>query len=68
MLIGSVPVVRSLQHARSLRLGFEPRHAASVSYDMALGGCDEARGREFQRPSEANSGPTTAFLMPMPAG
>ena len=49
LLIGSVLVVRSLQHAMSLRLGFEPRHAASVSYDLALEGYDEARGREFQR-------------------
>ena len=49
LLIGSVLVLRSLQHAISLRLGFEPRHAASVSYDLALEGYDEARGRDFKR-------------------
>ena len=49
LLIGSVLVVRSLQHALSLRLGFEPQHAAALSYDLGLQGYDEPRGREFQR-------------------
>ncbi len=49
LLIGSVLVVRSLQHALSLRLGFEPQHAAVVSFDTGLQGYDEARTREFQR-------------------
>jgi predicted permease len=49
LLIGSVLVVRSLQHAMSLRLGFEPRHAAALSYSLDLQGYDEARGRQFQR-------------------
>jgi len=49
LLIGSVLVVRSLQHALSLRLGFEPSHAAIVSFDVGLQGYDEARGRQFQR-------------------
>jgi predicted permease len=38
-----------LQHALGLNLGFEPRHAAVMSIDMAGQGFDEARGREFQR-------------------
>jgi predicted permease len=49
LLIGSVLVVRSLQHALSLRLGFEPQHAAVVSFDTGLQGYDETRTREFQR-------------------
>ena len=49
LLIGSVLVVRSLQHALSLHLGFEPQHAAALSYDLGLQGYDEPRGREFQR-------------------
>jgi predicted permease len=49
LLIGSVLVVRSLQHALSLHLGFEPAHAATVSFDVGLQGYDEQRGREFQR-------------------
>jgi predicted permease len=49
LLIGSVLVVRSLQHALSLRLGFEPQHAAVVSFDVGLQGYDQTRTREFQR-------------------
>jgi len=49
LLIGSVLVVRSLQHALSLRLGFEPSHAAIVSFDVGLQGYNEQRAREFQR-------------------
>jgi predicted permease len=48
-LIGSVLVVRSLQHALSLHLGFEPVHAAVASFDVGLQGYNEARTREFQR-------------------
>ncbi|HKX00689.1 MAG TPA: ABC transporter permease [Bryobacteraceae bacterium] len=49
LLVGSILVVRSLQHALNLHLGFEPRHAASVSMDLSLEGYNETRGREFQR-------------------
>ena len=49
LLIGSVLVVRSLQHALSLHLGFEPGHAAVVSFDTGLEGYNEERTREFQR-------------------
>ncbi len=49
LLIGSVLVVRSLQHALSLHLGFEPRHAAVISYDLGLQGYNEEQAREFQR-------------------
>jgi predicted permease len=49
LLIGSILVVRSLQHALSLNLGFNPQHAAVLSYDFAAQGYDEERGRQFQR-------------------
>jgi predicted permease len=49
LLIGSILVVRSLQHALSLNLGFQPQHAAVLSYDFAAQGYDEERGRQFQR-------------------
>ncbi|HTW63702.1 MAG TPA: ABC transporter permease [Bryobacteraceae bacterium] len=49
LLIGSILVVRSLQHALSLNLGFDPQHAAVLSYDFAAQGYSEERGREFQR-------------------
>jgi predicted permease len=49
LLVGSILVVRSLQHALSLNLGFNPQHAAVLSYDFAAQGYDEERGRQFQR-------------------
>jgi predicted permease len=49
LLIGSILVMRSLQHALSLNLGFEPEHAAILSLDLTGQGYDEQRGREFQR-------------------
>jgi predicted permease len=49
LLIGSILVVRSLQNALSMNLGFQPEHAAVLSVDLAGQGYDEERGREFQR-------------------
>jgi predicted permease len=49
LLVGSILVVRSLQHALSLDLGFEPEHASILSIDLTGQGYDEKRGREFQR-------------------
>ncbi len=49
LLIGSILVVRSLQHALSMNLGFDPEHAAVLSYDFAAQGYNEERGRQFQR-------------------
>jgi predicted permease len=49
LLVGSVLVVRSLQHALTVPLGFEPRHASMVSFDVGLQGYNEARGRDFQK-------------------
>ena len=49
LLIGSILVVRSLQHALSLNLGFDPQHSAVLSYDFAGQGYDEERSRQFQR-------------------
>jgi predicted permease len=49
LLISSVLVVRSLQHALSLNLGFNPNNAVSVSFDLGLQGYSEQRGRAFQR-------------------
>jgi predicted permease len=49
LLIGSILVVRSLQHALTLNLGFQPEHAATLSVDLAGQGYDEPRSRQFQR-------------------
>jgi predicted permease len=49
LLVGSILVVRSLQHALSLNLGFDPQHAAVLSYDLTSTGNTEEHQREFQR-------------------
>jgi predicted permease len=48
LLVGSLLVVRSLQHVLNLKLGFDPQHAAQINFDMALQGYDETRGRDFE--------------------
>ena len=47
LVICSVLVVRSLQHALSLQLGFNPDSAVSVSFDLALEGYNNERIRNF---------------------
>ena len=49
LLIGSLLVVRSLQHAAAIEFGFNPRGAVSTRVDLGLQGYDQARAREFQR-------------------
>ncbi|MGA3026108.1 MAG: ABC transporter permease [Bryobacteraceae bacterium] len=49
LVIGSILVVRSLHRALSLNLGFQPEHAAVLSFDLGGEGYDEQRGRGFQR-------------------
>jgi len=48
LLVGTVLVVRSLQRALTINLGFNPRNAVAVATDLGLAGYDETRGREFQ--------------------
>jgi predicted permease len=47
LVICSVLVVRSLQHALTLNLGFEPANAISASFDLRLQGYDKKRSRSF---------------------
>ena len=47
LVICSVLVVRSLQHALTLKLGFNPNGAVSVSFDLGLKGYTEERIRQF---------------------
>ena len=48
LLVGTVLVVRSLQRALTINLGFNPRNAVAVAVDLGLAGYDETRGSEFQ--------------------
>ena len=47
LVISSVLVVRSLQHALTLNLGFNPNNAVSVSFDLRLQGYKGDRARRF---------------------
>ncbi len=49
LLVASVLVVRSLQNALSVNVGFNPKNAASVSFDLGMQGYGEARGLQFQK-------------------
>ncbi len=47
LLVGSLLIVRSLQRATAMDLGFNPRAAVSLSVDLGLQGYDGDRGRAF---------------------
>jgi predicted permease len=47
LVISSVLVVRSLQHALTLNIGFNPNNAVAVSFDLQLQGYSETRSRRF---------------------
>ncbi len=47
LVISSVLVVRSLQHALTLNLGFDPNDAVSLSFDLRLKGYSQERSRQF---------------------
>jgi predicted permease len=49
LLIGSLLVVRSLQQATIVDVGFNSRGAVSARIDLGLQGYDQARARSFQR-------------------
>ncbi|HWP44340.1 MAG TPA: ABC transporter permease [Blastocatellia bacterium] len=49
LLIGGGLMLRGLQRAETIDLGFDPRGAIEVSFDLRLQGYDNARGREFQK-------------------
>ena len=48
LLVGSLLVVRSLQHATHVDVGFTPDHAVTLSLDLGLEGYDQTRARLFQ--------------------
>lgn len=49
LLVSMVLVVRSLQRALTINIGFNPQGAVAVGFDLGLAGYGEADGREFQR-------------------
>ncbi len=49
LLVGTVLVIRSLQRAITIDVGFNPAHAAMVQFDLGLVGYTEDQGRAFER-------------------
>jgi predicted permease len=49
LLVSTVLVLRSLQQALTINIGFNSRNAVVVAFDLGLAGYDETRAREFQR-------------------
>lgn len=49
LLVGGGLMLRALQRAQTLNLGFNPQNAVELSFDLRLQGYDKARGLEFQR-------------------
>ncbi|HEY2799938.1 MAG TPA: ABC transporter permease [Chthoniobacterales bacterium] len=49
LLISAGLIVRSLQAAQHLHPGFNPEHAAAISFDVALQGYDKAKGQAFYK-------------------
>lgn len=49
LLIGGGLMLRSLQNAQTVKLGFNPQNAIELSFDLRLQGYNEAQGKEFQK-------------------
>jgi predicted permease len=49
LLIGGGLMLRALQRAQTLELGFKPQQAIELNFDLRLQGYDQARGQEFQK-------------------
>ncbi len=49
LLICGGLMLRALQRAQTVKLGFDPQNAIEVSFDLRLQGYDEGSGREFQK-------------------
>lgn len=49
LLVGTVLVVRSLQRALTIDIGFNPRHAVAVAFDIGLNGYSKENGQVFER-------------------
>jgi predicted permease len=49
LLIGGGLMLRALRQAQTIDLGYDPRRAIEMSFDLRLQGYDSAQGREFQK-------------------
>jgi len=49
LLVGGGLMMRALERAQTINLGFDPQHAVEVSFDLRLQGYESAQGKEFQK-------------------
>ena len=49
LLVGTVLVVRSLQRAITIDIGFNPQHAVAVAFDVSLNGYTEDHTKAFEQ-------------------
>ena len=49
LLVGGGLMIRALERAQSIDLGFDPNNAVEVAFDLRLQGYKSAQGKEFQK-------------------
>ena len=49
LLVSGGLMMRALEKAQTINLGFDTRHAVEVAFDLRLQGYESARGKEFQK-------------------
>ena len=49
LLVGGGLMMRALQQAQTINVGFDPQHAIEVEFDLRLQGYESGQGKEFQK-------------------
>jgi predicted permease len=49
LLVGGGLMMRALEQAQTINVGFDPQHAIEVSFDLRLQGYESGQGKEFQK-------------------
>lgn len=49
LLVGGGLMMRALERAQTINLGFDPQHAVEVAFDLRLQGYESGQGKEFQK-------------------
>lgn len=49
LLVSGGLMMRALERAQTINVGFDPQHAVEVAFDLRLQGYESAQGKEFQK-------------------
>jgi predicted permease len=49
LLVGGGLMMRALEQAQTINVGFDPQHAVEVAFDLRLQGYESGQGKEFQK-------------------